>query len=70
MAIVKTRVTIDIEVEVGNFGSEWTVGSLQKDAKRALETALGHLVTGSLKSGIKFCNVQPKGLTVVFDDKE
>lgn len=70
MATVKTRVTIDIEVDVGSFGADWNVASLQKDAKRALETALAHLVTSSLKSGMKFSNVQHKGLIVVFDDKE
>ena len=68
MAFVKTRVTLDIEVEVGNFGAEWDIASLQKDAKRALENALTHLAAGSLKSGIKFSNVQHKGLTVVFDE--
>jgi len=70
MAIVKTRVTIDIEVDVGSFGDDWHIDSLKRDAQRALVTALGHLNATALSSGIKIVNVETKGLIVVLDDKE
>ena len=70
MATVKTRVTLTLEVDVGSFGEEWTVGSLNKDAKRALETALGHLVNTMGKSAMRISNVETKGLIVVFEGNE
>lgn len=70
MAIVKTRVTLALEVDVGCFGDDWHIDSLKRDAKRALDTALGHLTATALKSGIKIVNVETKGLIVVFDEKD
>lgn len=70
MAHVKTQVTLTLVVDVGNFGDEWTVGSLNKDAKRALDTALGHLKATAFKSGMHISNVENKGLLVMFEGNE
>lgn len=70
MATVKTKVTLTLVVDVGNFGTDWHLASLQKDAKRALDTALGHLTSNAFKSGMHISNVETKGLIVVFDGDE
>lgn len=70
MATVKTKVTLTLVVDVGSFGDDWHIDSLKKDAKRALDTALGHLSSTAFKSGMHISNVETKGLIVVLDDNE
>jgi hypothetical protein len=67
-ATVKTRVTLTLEVSVGSFGDEWTVGSLNKDAKRAVDTALGHLTNVcATNAGMRISDIDTRGLVVIFD---
>lgn len=68
MASIKVRVSLTLDINVGEFGPEWTVASLRKDAQRAVDTALGHIASLARPSGIEISSLGSRGMVVYLDD--